>query len=192
MGESRSAEMVVRSMPTFTHASCLSPLNVATKIEDDSTSGWDLLFRGLRASYKHAHSFTTALGVFLVFGAVIAVVCTYAFAKLAKLMRRGYTQAFDDAVLRWMQRHQTPWLDHFMINFTMLGTWLVTLSIVCVAALFLWLTRHKYSAALLLVATAGGIGAEQHSQGGLLTPAAARVRVAHASRPARRFRPGTR
>jgi len=45
-----------------------------------------------------------------------------------------------------------------MLEVTMLGTWIVVLSIVSIAALFLWLTRHKYSAALLLVASAGGIG----------------------------------
>jgi len=117
---------------------------------------WDLVYRGLRLAYRHAHSFGTALGLFLVSGALIAITGTYLFAKLAHLVRRGYTQPFDEAVLRWMDRHQTPALEHFMINFTMLGTWLVTLTIVSVAALFLWLTRHKFSAALLLVATAGG------------------------------------
>jgi undecaprenyl-diphosphatase len=118
---------------------------------------WDLLFGGLRVSYRHVHSFTTALGVFLVFGSLIALTGTYLFAKLAHFVRGGRTQSFDEAILRWMERHQTPWLEHFMINFTMLGTWLVTLSIVSIAALFLWLTRHKYSATLLVVATAGGM-----------------------------------
>ena len=119
---------------------------------------WDLLFRGLRVSYKHVHSFSTALGVFLVFGALIAVLGTYLFAEIAKLVRNGYTQPFDDAVLRWMNAHQVPWLERLMVEVTMLGTWIVVLSIVSIAALFLWLTRHRYSAALLLVATAGGIG----------------------------------
>ena len=45
-----------------------------------------------------------------------------------------------------------------MLEITMLGTWIVVLSIVSIAGLFLWLTRHRYSAVLLLVATAGGIG----------------------------------
>jgi len=96
--------------------------------------------------------------MFLVFGALIAVLGTYAFAELARLVSGGRTQAFDDAVLRWMQRHQTPWLEGLMVEITMLGTWIVVLSIVSVAGLFLWLTRHRYSAVLLLVATAGGIG----------------------------------
>lgn len=119
---------------------------------------WDLLFRGLRASYRHAHSFTTALGVFLVAGALIAIAGTYAFAKIAQLVRGGYTQRFDETVLRWMQAHQTPWLEALMIEVTMLGTWIVVLSIVSIAGLFLWLTRHQYSTVLLAVATAGGIG----------------------------------
>jgi undecaprenyl-diphosphatase len=44
-----------------------------------------------------------------------------------------------------------------MLEITALGTATVVLMIVCVAALFLTLTRHKYSALLLLVATAGGL-----------------------------------
>ena len=119
---------------------------------------WDLLYRGLRGSYRHAHSFTTALGVFLVIGALIAMAGTYAFAKLAQLVQYGYTQEFDEAVLRWMERHQNVLLERLMVEVTMLGTWIVVLSIVGVAGLFLWLTQHKYSALLLLVATAGGIG----------------------------------
>jgi undecaprenyl-diphosphatase len=119
---------------------------------------WDMLYRGLRVSYRHAHSFTTALGLFLVVGAIIAIAGTYAFARLAQLVRYGYTQQFDEVVLRWMERHQTVWLERLMIEVTMLGTWIVVLSIVSIAALFLWLTRHRYSALLLLVATAGGIG----------------------------------
>lgn len=119
---------------------------------------WDLLYTGLRTSYTHAHSFTTAIGVFLVFGALIAIVGTYGFAKIAELVREGYTQQFDETVLRWMHQHQVQWVEDVMLEVTMLGTWIVVLSIVSIAGLFLWLTRHKYSTALLLVATAGGIG----------------------------------
>ena len=119
---------------------------------------WDLMYGGLRASYEHAHSFTTALGVFLVFGALIAMVGTYAFARLALLVQEGYTQQFDEAVLRWMEHHQTEWLERLMLEVTMLGTWIVVLSIVSIAGLFLWLTQHRYSALLLLVAAGGGIG----------------------------------
>ena len=60
--------------------------------------------------------------------------------------------------MRWMGRNQTPWVQELMLEFTMLGTWIVVLSIVIITGLFLWLTRHRYSTVLLLVATAGGIG----------------------------------
>jgi undecaprenyl-diphosphatase len=70
----------------------------------------------------------------------------------------GGTQAFDESVLRWMGAHHTPFLDAAMLEITALGTGTVVLMIVCVSALFLGLTRHRYSALLLLVATAGGIG----------------------------------
>jgi undecaprenyl-diphosphatase len=70
----------------------------------------------------------------------------------------GGTQAFDESVLRWMGAHHTPFLDSAMLEITALGTGTVVLMIVCISALFLGLTRHRYSALLLLVATAGGIG----------------------------------
>jgi undecaprenyl-diphosphatase len=44
-----------------------------------------------------------------------------------------------------------------MIEITALGTGVVVMMIVAVAALFLVLARHKYSAILLLASTAGGI-----------------------------------
>jgi undecaprenyl-diphosphatase len=44
-----------------------------------------------------------------------------------------------------------------MLQVTALGTGVVVMMVVTVAALFLWLTRHKHSAALLLVTTVIGI-----------------------------------
>src|SRR5262245_3403248 len=44
-----------------------------------------------------------------------------------------------------------------MLEITFLGTGTVVLMIVAISGMFLWLTRHKYSAALLLVSAAGGI-----------------------------------
>src|SRR4029079_15919913 len=44
------------------------------------------------------------------------------------------------------------------------------LSIVSITGLFLWLTRHRYSAALLLVATAGGIGLNNILKAGFSRP----------------------
>ena len=119
--------------------------------------GWDVFYRGLRGTFRHAHSFGTALGVFLLIGAVLAAAGTWGFAQIAELVSEGYTQPFDERVLRWMEQNQFVWLERLMIEVTMLGTWIVVLTVVGVSGLFLWLSRHKFSAILLVIATAGGI-----------------------------------
>lgn len=118
---------------------------------------WDFLFRALRATAGRAASVRAALGVLLVAGIVVAVAGAGAFAWVASHVRRGSTQAFDVAVLEWLGAHRSPFVDEAMLEITFLGTGLVVLVIVGVAALFLYLTQHRYSAWLLLASTAGGI-----------------------------------
>ncbi|HWJ21027.1 MAG TPA: phosphatase PAP2 family protein [Gemmatimonadaceae bacterium] len=118
---------------------------------------WDPLFRALRASAGQAATLRATLGVFLLGGIVVATVGTAAFAWMAAHVRAGTTQAFDDSVLRWMAGHQSPDIEAAALEVTFLGTGLVVLVIVGVAATFLYLTSHKYSAALLLASTGGGI-----------------------------------
>ncbi len=115
---------------------------------------WD---RWLRAAFDRANGVVGALGIFVVAGLLIGIAGTGAFVKLASEVREGETQAFDEAVIRWMGSHQSPALDATVVEVTALGTGTVVLMIVAVAALFLTLTQHKYSAILLLVATAGGL-----------------------------------
>lgn len=118
---------------------------------------WNLVFRGLRASFSRIQSFYAAVGIFLLAGAVVAMIGTYFFAELAAHVQRGATQAMDDAVMRWVGAHQIPWLRVAMANVTALGTGVVVMMVVLVAALFLFLTKHRHSAALLVVVTAGAI-----------------------------------
>lgn len=118
---------------------------------------WDLIYGGLRASRARAQSFQSAVGIFLIAGAVIAIAGTLVFAFLASLVRGGVTQAFDEAVLGWIGRNRAPWMEPVVLEITFLGTALTVTVIVGIAAMFLALTRHKYSALLLLVATVGGI-----------------------------------
>jgi undecaprenyl-diphosphatase len=106
----------------------------------------------------HAGNFYAALGVVLVTGAGIAIAAAWGFAELAEVVREGATQEFDEAVLRWIGEHQVPWLQTAMVELTLLGTGIVVMTIVGVSALFLWLTDHRFSALLLLVATWGGVG----------------------------------
>jgi undecaprenyl-diphosphatase len=44
-----------------------------------------------------------------------------------------------------------------MLEITFLGTGLIVMTLVLVSGMFLWLTKHKHSALLLIVATVGGI-----------------------------------
>ena len=87
----------------------------------------------------------------------IAIAGTLAFAELGEHVRKGDTQRFDVAVLQWLGAHHTPLLTAAAVEITYLGTGTVVLTIVGVAALFLWHTEHKHSARLLLAAVAGNI-----------------------------------
>ena len=111
----------------------------------------------LRTSSRRVRDFRLAVGVFLFGGAVVAIAGIFAFVWVATTVERGATQPADDAIMRWMGTHRIPWLEQAFGQITLLGTGIVVLMVVGVAGLFLWLTRHKYSAALLLVATGGGI-----------------------------------
>ena len=116
-----------------------------------------LLFGALRTTSQRVRDFRLAVGVFLFGGAVVAIAGIFAFVWVAMYVQRGATQAADDAIMRWMGAHRVGWVEHAFAEITLLGTGIVVLMVVAVAALFLWLTRHRYSATLLLVATGGGI-----------------------------------
>ena len=117
----------------------------------------DVLYGTLRAIGRHASSFYTALGIYLVGGATIAIAGTAAFVQLASHVRSGATQTFDENVMRWMGAHRVEWIERSLLEITALGTGLVVMMIVVIAALFLIATQHRFSAFLLLVASAGGI-----------------------------------
>lgn len=116
----------------------------------------EVLYPLLRAIARHVHSFYTALGAYLIVGIAVAVFAVWGFAEVADLVQAGATRTFDEAAMEWMSTHRIELLDRFLLDVTALGTGLVVLVVVGVAALFLALTEHRYSAVLLLVATAGG------------------------------------
>jgi undecaprenyl-diphosphatase len=118
---------------------------------------WDVVFGGLRLIRRHVQNAYIVFGIFLLGGAILAVVCTWAFAEIAGHVRSGATQTFDDNVMRWMAEHQTETMQKVMLEVTALGTGTVVAMIVFVAGTFLWLNKHKHSALLLLVATFGGL-----------------------------------
>jgi undecaprenyl-diphosphatase len=118
---------------------------------------WNLIFRLLRKLGAHGRSVYTAVGIFLIVGAFVAIIGTVGFAALAEVVREGYTQQFDTAVLRWLGAHHSPTLTTIMTEVTPLGTGIVVLVVVGITTAFLWHTEHKHSARMLLAATAGNI-----------------------------------
>ena len=118
---------------------------------------WDVVFAIVRGIGRVAQNFYATFGIILSAGAAVAIVGTYLFAEFAGQVSSGRTQAFDDAVLRWVAEHRSPGFEPVALEITFLGTGTVVLALVAVSGMFLWLSNHKYSAVLLLVSTVGGI-----------------------------------
>lgn len=116
----------------------------------------DALYSTLRFIARHVRGFYAALAAFLTVGAVVGLIAVGIFAFFAALVERGITQPFDDAVLRWLGTFRNPTLDRVGVEITSLGNGAVLLLIVLVASVFLWLTRHRWSVYLLLLAYVGG------------------------------------
>jgi undecaprenyl-diphosphatase len=118
---------------------------------------WDALFKTLRFIGRRVNDVYAVVGIFIVLGTVVAFGTTWIFVQIAEEVREGTTQTFDVAVLRYIETHKTPLLDKAMIEITFLGTGLIVMTMVLVSGMFLWLTKHKHSALLLIVATTGSI-----------------------------------
>ncbi|HEX5831240.1 MAG TPA: phosphatase PAP2 family protein [Gemmatimonadaceae bacterium] len=113
------------------------------------------LYPALHAILREVRDLRVALGLLLLAGLAICVLASWAFAALADAVTEGDTLWFDVAALRWVAAHRPPWVVPAAVEITTLGTWGVVLLASGIAALFLALTRHRYSAGLVLAATAG-------------------------------------
>src|SRR6266496_2437208 len=91
---------------------------------------WDFMFQVLRFIGKHVRNAYAVFGIFLLSGAAVAILLTWAFSVVAERVRAGSTQGFDDAVLRWMGAHQSPGVQAAMLEITSLGTSVVVTMIV--------------------------------------------------------------
>lgn len=114
-----------------------------------------ILFGLFRWIGRHVRGFHAAVGAFLAIGLVLAVGAVAGFAAVADEVMEGETRAFDVAVLRWMERQHTPQFDVWAMEVTSLGSGLVVAMTVAISSVFLWVTRHRYSVALLWVALLG-------------------------------------
>jgi len=113
------------------------------------------MFAVFRLVADHVRGFHAAVGALLVAGLAVIVICVGFFAMLADEVMEGGTQKFDDAVLLWMNRHASAPLTAFALDVTALGAGTVVWLVVIVASVFLWVSRHRWSAALLWVSILG-------------------------------------
>ncbi|HWK88978.1 MAG TPA: phosphatase PAP2 family protein [Longimicrobium sp.] len=118
-------------------------------------AGMDWFFRLLRWIGSHVRGFHAAVGVFLVAGLGVVLAGGMAFGAIARAVSRGRTQAIDESILRWVNAHASPALDVAALEVTALGGGLVVWVLALVSGVFLWQTKHRYSAALIVVALVG-------------------------------------
>jgi undecaprenyl-diphosphatase len=109
----------------------------------------------LRGIGRLVGGFHAAVGTFLLLAMLVMLAGVAAFAALADAVTEGKTEAADRAILLWLNRHASPRLDDFALNVTALGSGHVVGILVALAGVYLWGSRHRYSAALLWIALGG-------------------------------------
>jgi undecaprenyl-diphosphatase len=116
----------------------------------------DLLYRVLRFIARHVRGFYGAVITYLSVSFFVGIAAVWAFAVMADTMLAGSTIRLDEAVLTWLETHRTPLLDRIALEVTALGNFATLTVIVLAVSVFLWLTHHKLSVGLLLLAVLGG------------------------------------
>jgi undecaprenyl-diphosphatase len=110
----------------------------------------------LRWIGDHVRGFHSAVGAYLAIALAAVAVATVAFAALAVAVGRGYTARWDYAAMEWMAGIGSPALDGYALEVTGLGGAVTVAVVVLLSSIFLWSSRHRYSAALLWAAMLGG------------------------------------
>lgn len=114
------------------------------------------VFSVLRFIARHVRGFYGAVLTYLSFAFFLAVGAVWAFVVVADEVLDGETQRMDEAVLTWVESHRTEALDRVALEITALGNLATLTVLVLTVSVFLWLTRHRLSVALLMIAVAGG------------------------------------
>ena len=116
----------------------------------------DALYTVLRFIARHVRGFYGAILTYLSVSFFVGLAAVAGLAAIADRVLRGSTQRMDEAVLTWMVDHRTAGLDRLALEVTALGNTLTLAILVLCVSIFLWLTHHRYSVYLLLIALAGG------------------------------------
>ncbi|MEO5511316.1 MAG: phosphatase PAP2 family protein [Longimicrobiales bacterium] len=115
-----------------------------------------LLYSIFRFIARHFPGFWSGLAAFLTMSFLVSVLAVAIFGAFARLVQEGLTQSFDVAILKQLASIRSPFLDRVMLEITALGGGSVLFMMVAIAALFLWLTDHKWSVYLLIAGVLGG------------------------------------
>lgn len=109
----------------------------------------------VRFMARHVGDARAVLALVLLAGVLMIGLGSYLFSWIAGEVMEGETHAFDSAILGWMGRHGDPKITDMALNITALGSGLVVWIFVLIAAAFLFGSRHRWSAGLLLLSVAG-------------------------------------
>jgi undecaprenyl-diphosphatase len=110
----------------------------------------------LAAASRHTQGLALPVLLFAGLGLLVGALGVLIIRITAALAGPRVTR-FDEAALQWFETRRTPLLDRAMLELTTLGNMAVVGMVVLVAAVFLYVTRHRYSALLLMVAAFGGM-----------------------------------
>lgn len=116
----------------------------------------DALRGVLRFIARYIRGFYGAVVAYLSFSFFVAIAAVWGFAELTDEVLEGSTRRLDEVVLRWVEGHRTPFLDQVALEITALGNFTTLTVLILAVSVFLWLTRHRISVALLMIAVAGG------------------------------------
>jgi undecaprenyl-diphosphatase len=111
--------------------------------------------RLVRAAARHVGDARAVLALVLAAGMLIITAGALTFSWLAEEVVDGETKAFDHAILTYMGSHGSPELTDAALNMTALGSGMVVVLASVVSAAFLWASRHRWSAGLLLASVLG-------------------------------------
>jgi undecaprenyl-diphosphatase len=98
-----------------------------------------------------------ALTVELALGLLLSIGVITLFAEIVEEVVEGESRWFDEVVLLWINDHSPDWLYGPMLFVTALGYYWVVLPLLVVALYSFYRAGAKISAALLLIATVGGL-----------------------------------
>lgn len=116
----------------------------------------DVLYGLLRFITRHVRGVYAAILTYLSVSFFVMVTAVWLFVWMADEVLEGSTQRMDESVLTWVASHRTVTLDRIALQVTALGNTATLVVLVLAVSVFLWLTRHRLSVYLLMVAVAGG------------------------------------